>query len=103
MSLLSFYFLGKTINNAINYGIYEYDEYRKCVIIKQLRKEELLKEQILKELLKEQQEEEEETEEEEEEETEDEEAEADDDKKRVLKILENIDIDDIIKEFQIKK
>jgi hypothetical protein len=101
--------IGKGIRNGINYGIYEYDEYCKCVnkkeLQKQMEKDELQKElqkertenilkhlkerqEILKQKRKEQQEKEDEEEE--------------DDKVKVLKILENINIDDIIKEFQIK-
>ena len=97
--------IGKGIRNGINYGIYEYDEYCKCVnkkkLQKQMEKDELQKERtenILKhlkerqEILKQKRKEQQEKEDEEEE----------DDKEKVLKILENINIDDIIKEFQIK-
>jgi hypothetical protein len=99
--------IGKGIRNGINYGIYEYDEYCKCVkkkeLQKQMEKGEELKKELQKErtenILKNLKERQEIAKKKRKEQEEEEEA---DDKEKVLKILENIDIDDIIKEFQIK-
>jgi hypothetical protein len=39
ISVLQGMWIAKGIRNCINYGIYEYDEYRKCVIKKELQKQ----------------------------------------------------------------